>query len=428
MSAHPAEALQGLRDTFAASAPSDPVLRDQRAQALARFMERGLPGTGEEKWRYTNLRALTRRQFVTAPGGSLSAEQLAACRIDALDSHTLVFLNGSWLSEHNKTSLPAGLRISSLEAMHSDDDDVVPAFRELNTAFANDARLIEVADGTVLEKPLYLLFISTREAQPIMVNPRIEVSVGSNARLSLVEHHVSLEQDENLVNTVTDIDLAAGASVIHTRIQDASAKSFQICRVYVEQARDSHYTNHHICLGSALARMDIDVCLRENGAQTELNGLMLGKGRQHMDTHTQVDHLAPHTLSREVYRCILDDKSRGVFNGKVVVHQDAQKIEAHQASNNLLLSENAEIDTKPELEIYADDVKCSHGATVGQLDRNAMFYLLSRGIDRETARGLLVFAFADEVVAKVTEPGIRHAMEKRIVGRLPDGDMLREFV
>jgi len=141
-----------------------------------------------------------------------------------------------------------------------------------------------------------------------------------------------------------------------------------------------------------------------------------------------VDHLAPHTLSREVYRCILDEKSRGVFNGKVVVHKDAQKIEAHQASNNLLLSEHAEIDTKPELEIYADDVKCSHGATVGQLDRNAMFYLLSRGIDRETARGLLVFAFADEVVAKVAESGIRRAMEKRIVGRLPDGDMLREFV
>lgn len=428
MSAHPAEALQGLRDTFAGSAPSDPVLRGQREQALARFIERGLPGTGEEAWRYTNLRALTRRQFITAAGGSLLAEQLEACRIDGLESHTLVFLNGRLLGEYSDSSLPPGLRISSLEAMEDNHDDVVPALRELNTAFTNDARLIEIAADTVLEKPLYLLFISSREEHPVMVHPRIELAVGSNSRLSLVEHHVSLEQDENLVNTVTDIDLAAGAQLTHTRIQDASNKSFQLCRVHVEQARDSHYTNHHICLGSALARMDIDVSLLENGAEAELNGLMLGKGRQHMDTHTRVDHLAPHTMSREVYRCILDGKSRGVFNGKVVVHKDAQKIEAHQASNNLLLSENAEIDTKPELEIYADDVKCSHGATVGQLDRNAMFYLLSRGIDRETARGLLVFAFADEVVAKVAEPGIRHAMEKRIVGRLPDGDMLREFV
>lgn len=428
MSAHPAEALQGLRETFADNAPADPVLREQREQALARFMARGLPGTGEEAWRYTNLRALTRRQFISASVGSVSAEQLAACRIDALDSHTLVFLNGRLLDEYSDLSLPQGLRINSLEAMDSEEDDGTPAFRDLNTAFASDARLIEIAADTKLEKPLYLLFISGREEHPLMVHPRIEVAVGSNSSLSLVEHHVSLEQDENLVNTVTDIGLAAGASIVHTRIQDASNKSFQVCRVSVEQARDSHYTSHHICLGSALARMDIDVSLREAGAEADLNGLMLGKGRQHMDTHTRVDHLAPHTLSREVYRCILDGKSRGVFNGKVVVHQDAQKIEAHQASNNLLLSENAEIDTKPELEIYADDVKCSHGATVGQLDRNAMFYLLSRGIDRETARGLLVFAFADEVVAKVAEPGIRHAMEKRIVGRLPDGDMLREFV
>jgi Fe-S cluster assembly protein SufD len=429
MSAHPAEALQGLRDIFAGGAPSDPVLRGQREHALERFLERGFPDTGEETWRYTNLRALTRRQFITAPDGSLGAEQVAACRIDELDSHTLVFLNGRMQSEHSDSSLPAGLRISSLEALDSEDEeDARPAFRELNTAFARDAQLIEVAAGTVLEKPLYLLFISTREEQPVMVHPRIELVAGSNSQFSLVEHHISLDLDENLVNTVTDIDLAAGARLTHTRIQDASNKSFQVCRVHVEQARDSHYINHHICLGSALARMDIDVSLRENGAETELNGLMLGNGRQHMDTHTLVDHLAPHTLSREVYRCILDGKSRGVFNGKVVVHKDAQKIEAHQASNNLLLSESAEIDTKPELEIYADDVKCSHGATVGQLDRNAMFYLLSRGIDPETARGLLVFAFADEVVAKVAEPGIRRAMEKRIVGRLPDGEMLREFV
>ena len=429
MSAHPAEALQGLRDTFAGGAPSDPVLREQREHALERFMERGFPGTGEENWRYTNLRALTRRQFITAPDGSLSNEQVAACRIPELDSHTLVFLNGRLQTEHSDSSLPAGLRISSLEALDDEDDENIrPAFRELNSAFAQDAQLIEVAADTVIEKPLYLLFISAAEEQPIMVHPRIELAAGSNSKFSLVEHHVSLEQDENLVNTVTDIDMAAGARLTHTRIQDASNKSFQICRVYVEQARDSHYTNHHICLGSTLARMDIDASLRERGAEIELNGLMFGKGRQHMDTHTLVDHLAPNTLSREVYRCILDGKSRGVFNGKVVVHKDAQKIEAHQASNNLLLSENAEIDTKPELEIYADDVKCSHGATVGQLDRNALFYLLSRGIDRETARGLLVFAFADEVVAKVAEPGIRRAMEKRIVGRLPDGEMLKEFM
>jgi Fe-S cluster assembly protein SufD len=261
-----------------------------------------------------------------------------------------------------------------------------------------------------------------------MLHPRVEISAGTNSRINLVEHHVSLAQDENLVNSLIDINLAAGARMNHTRIQDASKKSFQICRVNVDQARDSHYTHDHICLGSALARMDIHVSLSEPGAEVELHGLMLGQGRQHMDTHTQVDHIAPLTQSRETYRCVLDGKSRGVFNGKVVVHRDAQKIEAHQASNNLLLSDQAEIDTKPELEIYADDVKCSHGATVGQLDKNALFYLLSRGIERTMARSLLVFAFADEIVAGIGEPSIRHAMEKRIVSQLPDGDRLREFV
>ncbi len=429
MSANPAVALDGLRQAFDNSAPSDPLLRNLREQALERFLRHGFPGTHEESWRYTNLRNLTRRVFVPAADGTLSAEQLNACRIPDLEGHLLVFLDGRLLDQHSDQGSPAGLRISHLEVQDGDESgQTLPAFSNLNTAFAHDARLLQVDANTSLETPLYLLFISSDKQQPTMLHPRVELSAGANSRFSLVEHHVSLGQDENLVNSVINISLDVGARVTHTRIQDASSKSFQICRVTVDQARDSHYTHHHVCLGSALARLDIDVSLNEPGAEAELFGLMLGKGRQHMDTHTQVDHIAPHTRSREVYRCVLDGNSRGVFNGKVVVHRDAQKIEAHQASNNLLLSEQAEIDTKPELEIYADDVKCSHGATVGQLDKAALFYLLSRGIERTMARSLLVFAFADEIVAGIGETSIRHAMEKRIVSQLPDGDRLREFV
>jgi Fe-S cluster assembly protein SufD len=428
MSANPA-ALQGLRQAFEDSAPTNPTLKSRRERALEQFLAQGFPTTRDESWRYTSLRNLVRRSFSLPAPADFSAGQLAACCIPGLGGQMLVFLDGKLQTRRSSSSLPAGLRLTELEVQDSDAAHLaVPAFRNLNTAFAESACLLQVDADTTLTSPLYLLFVSSQGSSPTMLHPRLELSLGANSAIRIVEHHVSLGQDENLVNSVIDINLDRGARLDHTRIQDASSKAFQICRVNVDQARDSRYVNHHICLGAALARMDIAVSLREAGAETELHGLMLGTGRQHMDTHTRVDHLAPHTLSREAYRCVLDGRARGVFNGKVVVHRDAQKIEAHQASNNILLSDQAEIDTKPELEIYADDVKCSHGATVGQLDKDALFYLLSRGIARDMARSLLIFAFADEVVAGIGEPPIRDALEKRIVSQLRDGDRLKDFV
>jgi Fe-S cluster assembly protein SufD len=196
----------------------------------------------------------------------------------------------------------------------------------------------------------------------------------------------------------------------------------------VRQHRDSRFVSHNIQLGGRLARHDINAELAEPGAEVTLNGLFVVGGRQHMDTHTRIHHAAPHTNSLEGYRGVADGHGRGVFKGRVLVDRDAQKIDAQQSSANLLLSEHAEIDTKPELEIYADDVKCSHGATVGQLDKESLFYLRSRAIDAETARGLLVFAFADEVVERLDLAPIRERLEQRLVGRLPDSDMLKGFV
>jgi Fe-S cluster assembly protein SufD len=285
---------------------------------------------------------------------------------------------------------------------------------------------VSVAPNTVGTLPLYLACIAGPEGGTA-VAPRIVIELGENAELDLVEHYTG-GQGGHFANAITDVRLAPGARLVHYRLEESAEDAFHIGGVHVSQARDSHYTSHVVNTGGALARLDIAVDLREPGAEAVLNGLYLAAGRQHLDSHTRVDHRAPATLSREEYRGILTGTSRAVFNGKAIVHPDAQRIEAHQANHNLLLSEGAEVDTKPELEIYADDVKCSHGATVGQLDSNALFYLLSRGLDPEAARELLTFAFADAVLADMAHPAVRRHAERRLVGRLPDSDRLREFL
>jgi len=424
--------LQSYREAFDSAAVAPPRLQAVRERALERFLQRGFPGVRDEDWRYVNLRPLGRRRFALAAASpSLDASSIASLALAGIDGHRLIFVDGRLSPELSDQGGIGGLQVSPLagsSAAALDSGDGDNAFRDLNTAFLGEGCVIDIAAGCRLGQPVYLLFTSTSGEHAVMSHPRIVLKVGKAASASLVEHHVSVGTDENLVNIALDLELEAGASLVHTRIQDASQRSFHIGRIAVDQQRDSSYQSHNIVLGGAIGRTDLEVRLREPGAEVLLNGLLMGHGRQQLDTHTRVDHLAPNTQSRETYRGVMDGSSRGVFNGKVIVHPDAQKIEAHQSSNNLLLSDQAEIDTKPELEIYADDVKCSHGATVGPLDKDAMVYLLSRGIDPETARGLLVFAFADDVVAQLPIGEIRQAMEKRIVGRLPDGDRLKEFV
>ncbi|MGD1976638.1 MAG: Fe-S cluster assembly protein SufD, partial [Gammaproteobacteria bacterium] len=229
-------------------------------------------------------------------------------------------------------------------------------------------------------------------------------------------------------NAVTEIRGGAGSRVEHYRLQEEPAQAFHIGGLHARLQRDASLDSHNIQVGAALARLDIGVSLEEPGAELRLNGLYTVDGKRHVDNHTRVDHLAPETRSDELYRGIVDDRGRAVFNGKAVVHKDAQRIDAHQSNKNLLLSQQAEVDTKPELEIYADDVKCSHGATVGQLDKNALFYLLSRGIGEEVARKLLTYAFAEVVAARMPLEVVRRRLEKRIAGTLPESDLIREPV
>jgi len=255
---------------------------------------------------------------------------------------------------------------------------------------------------------------------PTAIFPQVWIRAGRGARVRVIETFKSVANAIGFTNILTDIVAAEQASVEHVKIQDENAKSYHIGNLFIEQARDSEVVSHSLSFGAQLARQDIRVTLDAENAATILNGFYMAEGRQHVDHHTRVDHVAPHTRSEESYKGVLGGAARGVFNGKVVVHPRAFKTDARQSNNCLLLSKDAEADSKPELEIYADDVKCAHGATVGQLDANALFYLRSRGIDADAARRLLTFAFAAEVLNRVPDAPIREALTARVAGRLPD--------
>jgi Fe-S cluster assembly protein SufD len=418
-------------------------LRAQKKAALERFADRGFPDPRHEEWRYTNVRPIAKKAFRAADPAPVALEpgDLGTWRFAGLDAHTLVFVNGRFSAELSSTDdRIAGVRIVPLSgaltnqpdalagALGSVVDDALNSFAALNTAFLADGAYVHIPRGVVLEKPVYLMFVSTAEPEAIVSHPRIVIHASEGSESRIIEHYVGQSGSANFTNTVTEVITEPNASVRHYLLQEEAAESYHIGSIHVRQSRDSRFSSYNVNLGGRLVRNDINVRLSEQGAQVDLNGLFIVDGRQHVDNHTRIHHAAPRTYSDESYRGVADGHGRGVFKGRVLVDRDSQKIESHQNSANLLLSEHAEIDTKPELVIYADDVVCSHGATVGQLDEQALYYLRSRAIDEETARGLLVFAFADEVVQRMDIAPIRERLEHRIVGRLPDSEMLRNFV
>ena len=301
-------------------------------------------------------------------------------------------------------------------------------FAAMNTAFADDGAVIEIAADTEAERPIELLFVSTAEEDPVAVHPRVLIRAGERSRATIIEHYVGLDDARNLTNAVTEASLDRGARVAHYRVQRESRKGFHIGSLHVDQAGESRFEQHNVNIGGQLVRTDINAALNDEGAETLYNGLYLANGRQHVDTHTRINHNVPNTTSEEAYRGILDEHARGVFNGRVYVAPHAQKTAAYQSNDNLLLSGKAEIDTKPELEIYADDVVCTHGATVGQLDTRALFYLRSRGVDHETARGLLLYAFAEASIERMELEGLRNWLQGFVIQELPNGERIQEFV
>ncbi|SFC21501.1 Fe-S cluster assembly protein SufD [Marinospirillum celere] len=408
-------------------------LKSQRIAAFARFEHLGFPINGVENWKYTNTKALAKRDFLLPKTVDLdAAREVLKARDVALDDHRLVFVNGVYAPElSNLSGLPAALVVEPLsEALDKEleltcgmmgrlagiDCDV---FTALNFAFAGEGAMIRIGNHQVIEKPISLIHLSVAGDQASMSHPRILVAAGANSQVRLVEHFLGSEEAVHFTNRVAEVVLERNAQLTHYLLQEPGDQSWLVNRTHVEQKRDSRYYCHHINLGGKLVRDDLVCDLNGTGAESEFSGLLFGRNKQHLDIHSLVNHNEPRTYSRETYKAILNDKARGVFNGKVIVKKDSQQIDAQQSNANLLLSDQAEIDTKPELEIYADDVKCSHGATTGQLDETALFYLKSRGLSDELARGLLTLAFANEVVDKIDIEPIYQLVETTVAGHLP---------
>lgn len=408
-----------------------PWLQRAREAALASFVASGFPTQHQEDWKYTSVAAIEKSRFALAMPtlNDISAENIAAWSLP--ETHRLVFLDGRYQPHCSSIGLlPRGVRLGSIVEMLERDPGPLESrlgrseeacssgFAALNTAFMSDGAYLDLADGVELDKPVHLLFIAS-EAN-LATHPRNLLIAGPGSRASIIEQHVAVGDGSYLTNGVTDIVVGRDAELVHHKLQQENHQSFHVAAVNAHLEQKSRFTSRSFALGGALSRVDIRVGLNAEGAACILDGLYMTDGRQHCDHHTRIDHFQPAGSSREFYKGVLAGASRAVFNGKVFVHTDAQHSDASQTNRNLLLSDNAEIDTKPQLEIYADDVKCSHGATVGQLDPEQIFYLRSRGVDDESAHALLTFAFAEEVVDRVDIPPLRAQLEKLLLGRLPE--------
>lgn len=407
-----------------------------RREALERFRAAGFPTLRHEDWKYTNVAVVERRHF--APRGSpgeADAEAVAAHIFADLDADVLVFVDGWYEAGLSRIdSLPAGASVRPLSAALAEDARWLgphlasaaggSGFEALNAALWSDGAAIRLEAGARLPRPVHLVFMATGGGHAAHV--RNVVAAGEDSALTVIEHFVSLPGAEALTTVETRVEAGANAAVEHVKLLQEDAKSLHIAAIRAVQARDSRFTSHSVAMGAHLARNDIETRFAGPGAEATLNGLYLAAGRQHVDHHTRIDHAVPRCVSREYYRGILDGHGRGVFNGRVLVHEDAQQTDARQVNNNLLLSRDAEIDTKPQLEIFADDVKCAHGATVGQLDEDMLFYLRSRGVGEAAARSLLTYAFANDVLNRIRLEPVRLRLEQALLNRLPEGAAIRE--
>lgn len=419
-----------------------PWLRRMRDEAFGRFMERGFPTTREEDWKYTDVAAIGQGLFTPAAviPSKIREEVIGRLVLGSMDRHLLVFVNGSYSPGLSRLQpLPAGVHIGGLSAALRDDPDRLEpyfarfvgrranGFVDLNTALMEDGAFILLSRGTAIPDPIHLLFVTSAGNQAVMTHPRILVAAEEAAQVAIVEQYVNLGTGTYLTNAMTEIVAGRNASITHYKIQEEGPDASHIATVRAHQEAGSRFTSHSASFGGVLSRNDVDVVLGGEGTECVLDGLYLGDGRQHVDTHTSVDHLKPRGTSRVFYGGILNGRARGVFGGKVVVHKDAQKTDARQTNKNLLLSREAEADSRPQMEIYADDVKCSHGATVGQLDEEKIFYLRSRGVDEAFARNLLTYAFASEALDHFELLPIRRGLETKLMAWLPEGQRIKEF-
>jgi len=411
-------------------------LRDLRRQAIARFRAEGFPTTRDEEFRATPVNAIADAAFEQAiadptPAAALPAgihEQFTIP--DLTTAADVVFVNGRFAGHLSSVpALPNGIRIASLASVLATEPTLVEpylnrnisfpmqGFTALNTAFIQDGAVVILPDNAVLDAPVHLVYVSLGNGRPFVAHPRTLIVAGRHSQAKVIESFVGSQT--YFTNSVTEIVGAENSHVGHYRVQRESLEAFHVSGLHIRLGRNAVFASHSLTLGGQLVRNDVNATLDAEGIHCTLNGLYLVDGKRLVDNHTMIDHAKPHCESHELYKGVLDDQARGVFNGKIFVREDAQKTDAKQTNQVLLLSEDATINTKPQLEIFADDVKCTHGATIGQLAAEQMFYLRARGIGQAEAQAMLIHAFAADIVERIDLEPLRDQLEQYLLSRLP---------
>jgi Fe-S cluster assembly protein SufD len=424
----------GFERFATAHAASDPAwLRARRTAAMVRFVERGLPTARDEAWRHTPTGPLAKGSFLPAdPAARASADSLEALPLPGLRGALLVLVNGR-LSPELSSPDPAqpGVEVASLrEVLRSQPgrlegwlglaaDGRTGVFADLNAAFADDGAVVLLAPGTILKEPIHLAHLSAGDGASRVSYARTLVVAGRGSECRIVESFTSPAASTSLTNAVTEVVVEDNALVDRYKLQQEGPTALHVASLAVRLGRDARFVDHSLSFGAALSRNDIDVRFDAEGGDCALDGLFVVDGRRVADTHSRIEHAQPHCSSRQLYKGVLDGQARGVFNGLVVVRPGAQKTDALQMNRNLLLSREALVHSTPQLEILADDVKCKHGSTTGQLDANALFYLRSRGIGEAEARSLLTWAFASDLVRKLEIEPLRRSVGRHLQASLP---------
>jgi len=407
-------------------------LKDLRQAGLERFAAVGFPTTREEAWRFTDVAPIVGTAFAPpqASAAPISSEAVEAI-LGGPSALRMVFVDGAFSPALSSVSgPPAGLKLGSLGDALKNGGGVLAEhvgryaridhnpFTALNTAFLQDGALVHVASDVSVERPVYLLFLTSAAGQGGLTHPRSLIILERGATASVVETYATLGGGRHLTNAVTELVLGDGARAQYLRVQRESDAAFHMATSQSYQGKDSRLLSCSVALGSALSRHDVNAVLDGTGAELLLNGLSVLAGRQHVDHHTTIEHARPHCESHELFNGIFADHARGVFTGRIIVRPGAQQTDSKQTNNNVLLSEAARADSQPQLEIYADDVKCTHGATIGPLDPNVLFYLETRGVGAEAARQLLTYGFAADVVSRLEVPELRERLDRLVGARL----------
>jgi len=418
------------------------VVRALRERGIERFEVLGFPTSKQEEWRFTNIAPIARTTFHRpATGGERAVSRAAVEPFLYPDLNRLVFIDGRFAPELSQVEpLPKGVVAGSLAAALSSHPGLVEPqlgrwakiedhpFAALNTGFLSDGAFLHLPRGAVVERPFHLLFLSTVHDEPRVSFPRNLIVAGESSQALLVESYATLGDGRHFTCSVTELEAGPNAVIDHYKVQQESREAFHMALFQIHQERDANVRSHTVTTGGALVRNDTGVVLDGEGGHCTLNGLYVVNGKQLVDNHMRVEHAQPHCDSYELFKGILDDEARAVFSGRIHVHPGAQKTDAKQSNRNLLLSKGALVNSNPQLEIFADDVKCTHGSTVGQLDAEAIFYLRSRGIGEEAARSLLTYAFASDIVERIKVAPVREELAEFLFTRLPKGEIVRQAV